>query len=521
MMGTMRFWLPNGDRDENLKKDYPLMNAPSNWDYTASRGLAGRETPTEKQHDHWRLGWNVPPPAVGMIEFKKSGETTASMVSTVVFISAGQQFFSDREKMGTFGSAVYVLSPVTGVGVWRRTAGNASNIGNIGTGRASVSGWPARNAPLGARDPVLGMMVTPPLAMYLGADQSPTPGEDYLRSVFTADHRGDIYEAGFCNERSDGTRGEPFAVLEGYDEEKGYVPHGPPNDFWSGDEPSYAEITFRRIGALRPEKGTDVTSCYAIPYQLTLQINGQNDIWLFGGTADLPTLQFSRVTGPRTGDEKKSGTLKNEKQYLFGLKRQPWNPNNLNSINLSNDIKIGRGNPVTSNGGTLYSTYEVAENSSTPVISWKLELGDNESVSSQPSLQVDPDTNKTYLYASTYVTKPAPHSRLYRLDPQTGAPTWKDEPSGGYYKNLGNIHVKGIDQVQLDGQQTTLVSYSDPNNLYTSEGKSLSDVFRDEGKKGEEIFSAPGLGGIFSLKDPPVDVKIESGQFFYWRRYNI
>ena len=197
--------------------------------------------------------------------------TTGSQ--NVGVLAAGMQYDLDFTKNGTIGSAVYVFNPINGDVL--KEYNSFSTIG--GTGASSAPGLATR----------MGMMVTPPSLVV-------ESGSGYAESFFVADNRGDIYEGRLDN--------------------------------WS--------LTY--VATVRRFSEATAADNFAIPYKLLmLRKKDNNDLFAFGGTADIP----GRIYKEDLGQKNSISSIVNKTQHLFGFRNDRTASTGTLSLRSTTDVK--------------------------------------------------------------------------------------------------------------------------------------------------------------------------------------
>ncbi|MDL2264019.1 hypothetical protein LJC31_05145, partial [Synergistaceae bacterium OttesenSCG-928-I11] len=468
--GETVVWSPlkkNGTSDTYPGVGYGQVNA-----YSASTTFLG-EKDDDKDYNYWRMGWNMPEPAFGMLEFKNKS------YANVMVLAAGQQYVTALGKGGTIGSAMYVVNPLNGLILSRRTSNSTIK-------DANPSGAKTNGTQNFRPNPLVGMVITPPTPVYR---ETRKIGKNYegrfLRSAFTADHRGEIFEINLAGETNSGG----YNLLSSFD-----------------------DITYRRIATLQPKSNSEesLNDSHVIPYRFAVLEDGK-DLWICGGTANVPTLNVTVKHYNIGGSDFKSEKLENKEQYIFGFRRRE----------------------PGAEGDVSQNQLCIRDQEKNTINAWHVVLETEgrgpetcEYVSSPPLI-----TSDGYLYVTTYVPANGlarAESRLYKLDPKTGKGQWGDRAKGknGMYASMGEISAKGLSEVNVDmgGDRgivpVILVSYSYPDATSKSD---LINGFKDqdidssnihhEGNAGVQMLDIIGSGNNNNNGDP------DYSTIYYWRRY--
>ena len=448
---------------------------------------------------YWRLGWNAPEPVLGTM-LLPGGKATNLLVAT-----GGYQYFVDTSSTGDVGATIYLIDPFSGRILLRRDPRggyyhrqdvvNADSPG-LFQGRIATS---------------MGMMLTPPTPVtFDGTKVKSSYNGEFLRSVFTADHRGNIFEVSFVDEDHGGaalklsprSAADLFSVKGSTNE----------NPRWLA-----TLIDTGASGARGDVKNL-------IPYRFAVAQGDDGfgkDIWLAGGTADTPTVDMTRS---QNGTTKASGELKNKRQYIFGFRRRD-----------PGESVEYHGTPIVSIPRYGASLDQYANRDAMPVDhrtdpflmeAWYIGLETNEWGEPVEYVSAAPYVFEgELLYVATYLPGEG-NSRLYYLDPRSGKGLW-NRTNGPKYYTLYGAHVRGFSQANLTGgsgrlEPKILVSYTGVlQEKVTKSGETVSDIKADLGAS--ILTSNAGDAEVFSMTpDPNVGRENKSGErIYYWRRYRV
>ena len=506
--------------------------------------------------NYWRLGWNAPPPAFGVMRIKEqyqrkgmqrfpSGSNAKNIVPNnpgdvypnnsmdlspvknenayeiyydqydwddktqddlvgnafeVMVLAAGQQYYTDLSHNGTIGAAIYLVNPFNGKIQHRFTAYNEQApvagkqkyrdivnnvVQNVAGDKAGMGG---------SSKPVMGMMITPPVTVALDKVFGVVGGRKdlatrFLRSAFTADNQGNIFEVHFVKEGGVDSNGNPKVAYY--------------NAPW--------EAEARRVATLmtadeESKRGTTNPVNRAIPYRLAVAWDYSatlmhDDLWICGGTANVSTVKIPGVAGG------KNSRIENEKQYIFGVNRPPQgesDDDNTYIVRENDDTyAANRGKPLDRNSvaGATFVDGEMK--------AWYIEL-ENTTETGEEYVSSTPFIYQGQLYVTTYLPK-AKDSRMYILNPTTGKSLWKK--STAKYYQLENIHVVGAAPVRVDNTPRIFLSY---NGVVGNDDASLK-----ENMGAKKVYEAEGIG-IMSI-DPQLSSErsFQSGvdYLYYWKQY--
>ena len=503
-----------------VNQGYPIKGETVYWSPAAGSTGAGRSImyryidgspPAEYAGEdkgplsYWRLGWNAPEPVLGTM-LLPNGRATNLLV-----VAGGYQYFADTSTTGDVGATIYLIDPFSGRILQRRdpTAGfyhrqdivNASTPGTF-QGIAATS---------------MGMMLTPPTPVtFDGTKVNDSYQGDFLRSVFTADHRGNIFELSFVVEDHSG------ASLK-------LSPRGTTNLIHGSTSESENP---RWIATLIDTGAPNVKgeSKNVIPYRFAVSQADDGfgkDLWITGGTADAPTIDMTRS---QNGTVKTTILLENASQYIFGFKRR--DPGASTQYFGEPVISISRHGAPLDREVNRDTMPEEHQSDPMRMPAWHIELEKDERgkpveyVSAAPFAYGD-----NALYVATYLPQEG-NSRLYYLDPRSGKGLWNRSWGPKYYTVYG-AQVRGFDQAKLPAGTDTaggstkletkiLVSYTGVlQETVTQGGEVVADIKEDLGatiltaNTGDaEVFSMiPGYEG---------GADGESGErIYYWRRYRV
>ena len=451
--------------------DYPL-NGSDDGDYNYSR-----------------LGWNAPRPAFGIMKLKRdAGSTNAA---NVMVLAAGQHYISNTEYNSTYdttvikdngniGAAVYVSNPVNGKILYRATAN--TTIGNADGNPVSMTESDAK--------PQMGMMVTPVATTVVGkhlaakaksekTDQDPA----FLRSAFTADNRGNIFELSFVSEDKKGD----WKPLAGFD-----------------------NIETRRVASLRSSSASD-TDNNIIPYMLAVaqdirngQIDEGTDLWICGGTADKSTVAVDKVAYP----------LRNKKQYIFGFNRIPHGKKMSELSILDKGVELDALNKIG------YATYDG------DFKAWYIELGKDSTESAGEYVSAPPTMYMGQLYVATYLPKEKA-ARVYILDPTNGK-SYLGHKGGSKFAQIADININGLSAVRIGTDNANkavikmIASYTHEEGssapaLNTGDNEGLgADSLAHNDEFGALTFDTFVNGGTSGTGE----LEADTDYIYYWRRYN-
>ena len=463
--------------------------------------------------NYWRLGWNAPRPAFGTMEvagsYSNSGKyyaltqagvlvndqsdpydpdlidrvasnsninapaTSSTGASGRAFqlaiIPGGQQYYTDLNENGTIGAAIYISAATNGhilnvFSAYNRNSDGEEMIENVeGKDEIAFDGTP---------DPVMGMITTP--VAVVARDKKPKDkyADRFLRSAFTADNRGNIFEVPFTMEKGDGK-------VDLYD-----TP-------W--------EIKARRVATLLPESEKGDAVNYIIPYRFAIAVHGgaeamSNDLWICGGTANLPTVNL-----PDLDSKYKNKPLENKKQYIFGFNRPPHGVDIKDTATGHNQMSITtKGVKVESPQGAQYGPDDKE--------AWYIELDEDsgEYVSAPPLMYYG------QLYVTTYLPKfvDGPESRYYVLNPTNGA---SQLSRNSRYHSLPGINVKGISAVKIGGKARIVLAHTSTMKDEDAKRVGADKIHENtDGNLGLLSF-APGIGNETLFQK-------YADYVYYWRR---
>lgn len=492
----------------------------SNEEYDEETYFFEHDRPYKSPWNYWRLGWNVPRPAFGVMEVVKKNDsrllkaltsktgqipnnplnpyeiytrsldeiikkgtyledydtykTDAGGAFQLMIIPGGQQYYTDLNDNGTIGAAIYLVNPHNGRIVHRFTANNKDQSGKPVI--ENVEKLDEVDGFKGTANPKMGMITTPPITIAGKKASKDSLSSRFLRTAFTADNRGNIFEVPFVKEKG---------VVDG---EGKYDLYQNPWD-----------IVARRVATLMPDKeklpewwegAPEDIDCYTIPYRLAVASNGNaeamsDDLWICGGTANVPTV---KVPGSKYAD------MKNKKQYIFGFNRPP------HGVEIKDDSSHHKMS-IISHGERVYPNSKSYERKK-----WYILLGEDdpdEYVSAAPVMY------SGQLYVATYLPT-RKESRYYVLNPTTGCNPGKE---GAKYYTIKGIHVKGIAPVRIDGKARIVLAYT--GNFYKSENKDVD---------GKKLIDNDGTEGLLSLSPSIGSETIfekHKDYLYYWNRRNF
>ena len=473
--------------------NYDALKFGKSMDYPADGSDGG-------DYNYSRLGWNAPRPAFGIMKLKKAGSgSTETNAANVMIIAAGQHYISDTENdpvgngnrttvvsnNGNIGAAVYVSNPVNGKILYRATANTP--IENADGKSVDMTGSDAK--------PQMGMMTTPVAATVVGKHlASPdivgaiTERTDqdaaFLRSAFTADNRGNIFELSFIDE----------------DKSNGW-----------GPLEKFEDIKTRRVASLR-DNSADDTDNYIIPYMLAVaqdirngQIDEGTDLWICGGTADKATVAVDGVLHP----------LRNKKQYIFGFNRIPHGKK-MSDLSILDD------------GVELYSTNKAASATyyNDNFKAWYIELGKDSPESEGEYVSAPPTMYMGQLYVATYLPKENA-ARVYILDPTNGK-SYLGHKGGSKFAQIADININGLSPARI-GTDTEGKAVVKMIASYTHEEGSSAPALNtgdNEGLDASSLAHNDEFGALtfdpFTNSAPAGTGELEAGidYIYYWRRYN-
>lgn len=467
-----------------------------------------------------RLGFNVPAPLVGTTRsnfgysyFERGGSgwggthTVASisdLPTPIAVIAGGMQYDLNLNENGLFGSAIYIVDPL-GMGY---KASDSTHLRNPLTVLRSFTNDDAastivnydKNAEQGKTpNPILGMVITPPAAITELADTR------YLAGFVTADNRGQIFEGRFMTS----------------DDKK---PLG--TDGWE----------LRRVATLRkPTAEKGAYDNFPIPYPLSVAgIKNKDDIWFWGGTADVLTRNIGEnlfAQSPRAGIiARKTG----EEHYLFGFKRSldvaielrsdtHAQPLGATLRDQSIDIKVHQGWIIPLQKAT--STHQ------REYLSGKTLLESEQGLFAPTFVPTHPIKEELQVACfTTDVDVVNGMSRLYRLNPVTGASKWLSTQTSRKYMEYEGIKMAGLNILTQNGEPRIYISISIVDqkrfapfvaNLRDGHGVRLAfddspDYEKSDAKLHNQNLMSIGLERMGSRSSGKLPAK-DATKLLYWR----